>query len=152
MKHSIIQLLSYSIIKTLPMVAYISVSLRKRSLLKNQLSAISEALTMFGIEPLIFVDKYKFDLSQEKDMMVQAMADIENADILIAEASTKAVGVGVEVGYAKAKNKPVIYIRHQDADHSTTISGMSDFNIVYVNAEDLQKKLMEVVSENFVIA
>jgi nucleoside 2-deoxyribosyltransferase len=134
------------------MVAYISVSLHKRSLLKNQLSAISETLTTFGIKPLIFVDKYKFDLSQEKDMMAQAMLDIDNADILIAEASTKAIGVGVEVGYAKAKNKPVIYIRHHDAEHSTTISGMSDFNIVYVNAEDLQKKLMEVVSENFVIA
>jgi nucleoside 2-deoxyribosyltransferase len=134
------------------MVAYISVSLHKRSLLKNQLAAISETLTMFGIEPLIFVDKYKFDLLQEKDMMAQAMMDIENADILIAEASTKAIGVGVEVGYAKAKNKPVIYIRHYDAAHSTTISGMSDFNIVYVNTEDLQKKLTEVVSENFVIA
>ena len=39
--------------------------------------------------------------------------DIDNSDILIAEVSEKAIGVGIEVGYAKAKGKPIIYIKNQ---------------------------------------
>lgn len=133
------------------MKAYISVSFNNRNLLKNQLAAISDTLTDFNITPLIFVDKYKFDLAQERDMMARAMMDIDSADILIAEASVKAIGIGVEAGYAKAKGKPIIYIRHQDAEHSTTISGISDYIIVYVNADDLKKKLAQLLSEHLVM-
>ena len=95
----------------------------------------------------IFVDHYKFDLTQERQMMQQAMTDIDHCDILIAETSDKGIGIGIEVGYAKAKGIPVIYVRKTDAEHSTTVSGISDFQIAYADANDLQKQLAKILNE-----
>ena len=129
------------------MTAYISVSLKYRKSLNAELTAIADSLNETGITPFIFVDNYKFDLTQEKEMMHQAMADIDRCDLLIAETSDKAIGIGVEVGYAKAKGKPVIYVRKKRAEHSTTVSGISDFQIFYNDKEDLQKQLTVIAKE-----
>ena len=123
------------------MKAYISVSYSRRKHLDKELNAIADVLNKLAIEPFVFIDNYNFDLTQEQQMMQQAMSDIENCDLLIAETSNKGIGIGVEVGYAKAKNKPIIYVRQNNAAHSTTVSGISDFKIVYHDTDDLQKQL-----------
>jgi len=127
------------------MRAYISVSLKNRKSVQEELNAITQTLTKNGIEPFIFVDNYKFDVTQEKEMMQQAMTDIDRCDILLAETSEKGIGIGVEVGYAKAKNKPVIYVRKKTAEHSTTVSGISDFQIFYNDVNDLRNQLAEII-------
>lgn len=127
------------------MTAYISVSYSKRKSVEHELNTISSTLKAFGITPFIFVDKYKFESSEEKQMMTQAMSDIDNCDILIAETSDKGIGIGIEVGYAKAKNKTVIYLRQKEAEHSTTVSGISDFQVIYDSPEDLHAQLSSVL-------
>ena len=129
-------------------LAYISVSYSKRHLLNEELLVIAEVLQQFGITPFVFVDNYQFNRTQEQEMMQQAFADIDMADMLIAETSDKAIGIGVEVGYAKAKGKPVIYIRHISAAHSTTVAGASDHQIIFENTNDLglqMKNLLAVI-------
>ena len=101
------------------------------------------------ITSLVFVDQYRFNAANEKQMMQQALLDIDHCDFLIAEASYKAIGIGVEAGYAKAKGKPVIYLRQQQAPHSTTVSGISDYTIIYDNTTDLKHQLIAVVSNMF---
>jgi nucleoside 2-deoxyribosyltransferase len=128
------------------MTAYISISYCKRNFLDSELKAIIAVLINFKINPSVFVDKYRFELKEEKQMMQQAMKDIENCNIFIAETSEKAIGIGVEAGYAKGKNKPVIYLRNSKAEHSTTVAGISDFSIVYDNADDLQQKFATVIN------
>ncbi|MBO9595578.1 MAG: nucleoside 2-deoxyribosyltransferase [Niabella sp.] len=125
--------------------AYISVSFRNRPLYTQALAAIAEALASSGITPFVFVDHYTFDASQERPMMRQAMKDIERSDLFIAETSDKAIGVGVEAGFAKAKGKPVIYLRHKDAAHSSTVAGISDFQIIYTNDKDLKQQLIQLL-------
>jgi nucleoside 2-deoxyribosyltransferase len=125
--------------------AYISVSFRKKEVLRKELTAITDTLNCFKIQPFVFVDNYVFSPAQEKQMMQQAMNDIDRCDLLIAETSDKGIGIGIEVGYAKAKNKPVIYVRHNTVEHSTTVSGISDFQIVYVDDDDLKKQLSGVL-------
>lgn len=127
------------------MTAYISISFTKRKSLDGELNSIAQALALFNITPFVFVDQYQFDCAQEKRMMQQAMRDIDHCDVLIAETSHKGIGIGIEVGYAKAKGKPVIYLRHQDAEHSTTVSGISDFQIAYSDTNDLQKQLCGIL-------
>jgi len=129
------------------MTAYISVSFSKRDLLDKELSAIAGTLARFNITPFVFVDRYNFDSAQEKQMMEQAIKDIGNCDLLIAETSYKAIGIGIEAGYAKAKGKPIIYLREQNKEHSTTVSGISDFQILYSDINDLQNKLINVLRE-----
>jgi nucleoside 2-deoxyribosyltransferase len=127
------------------MKAYISVSYSKRKFLNKELNAIIETLNNLSIEPFVFVDNYNFDLTQERQMMEQVMIDIENCDFLIAETSDKGIGIGIEVGYAKAKNKPIIYVRQNTAEHSTTVSGISDYKIVYHRTEDLKNKITDAI-------
>lgn len=131
------------------MRAYISVSFNKRKLLDKELTAIITTLKEFGIAAFVFVDHYKFEFSEERQMMEQAMNEIDNCDLLIAETSDKGIGIGVEAGYAKAKNKPVIYLRQTDAAHSTTVSGISDSQIIYSDSRDLAKQLALILDNLF---
>lgn len=129
------------------MKAYIAIALHSRKKMDVVISAIQQQLSDCNISAHVFVDKYHFNSSQEKEMMQQAMTDISNCDVLIAELSEKAIGVGIEVGYAKAQRKPVIYVRHASTEHSTTASGISDYSIVYSSPHDLGTKLRSVLTE-----
>lgn len=128
-------------------IAYISVSFSKRKLLDNEMRIITDVLKRSSMDAFIFVDHYTFSSSQEKEMMQQALADIDRCDLLIAETSDKAIGIGIEAGYAKAKNKPVIYIRHASAEHSTTLSGISDYQIIYTDLGNLANELVPIISK-----
>ena len=133
------------------MTAYISISFNKRKSTSSELGVICDTLKEFKIAPFIFVDKYRFDAAQERQMMEQAISDIGQCDLLIAEVSDKAIGIGVEVGYAKAMAKPIVYIRRKSAEHSTTISGISDFHIFFIDTKDLQEQLAKVLQEILII-
>lgn len=127
------------------MKAYISISYSKRKVLEDEVCSIIETLKEMSIEPFVFVDQYKFDATEEKEMMRQALVDIDNCDVLVAEVSDKAIGIGIEAGYAKAKGKPIIYMRNNSSEHSTTLSGISDFQIIYRNVEELRFFLIATI-------
>lgn len=129
------------------MKAYIAIGLKSRQKLDPEIQVMQQVLSGQNIAAFIFVDKYHFKSDQEKEMMQQAMTDISNCDLLIAEVSEKAVGVGIEVGYAKGQQKPVIYLRQASAEHSTTASGISDYSIVYSSPLDLGTKLRSILAE-----
>jgi len=128
------------------MQAYISISFKQRLFLNEAVTAIKTALLHHNIDAFVFVDRYHFKKDEAHAMMQQAFADIDGADLLIAETSDKAIGIGIEAGYAKAKGKPVIYLRHATADHSTTLAGTSDQQVVYENAQDLEAQLKAIVA------
>jgi 2'-deoxynucleoside 5'-phosphate N-hydrolase len=127
--------------------AYISISRSQRKMLEEALHAIVTTLARSGIVSFVFVDSHSFEDSQSAEMMDQAMKDIDQCDLLVAETSHKAIGIGVEAGYARAKGKPVIYLRQQDAEHSTTVAGISDFQVIYTNPADLKAQLSAAISE-----
>jgi 2'-deoxynucleoside 5'-phosphate N-hydrolase len=127
------------------MQAYIAISYNKRKQLQPELDVIKEVLKQHSIIPFVFIDNYTFDAEREKEMMQAAFAEIDKCDLLIAEVSDKAIGIGIEVGYAKAKNKPVIYLRYAAAEHSTTVSGASDHAVIYTDTGDLQNQLNEIL-------
>lgn len=129
------------------MKAYIAISFSKRNSMDAIVRVIKETLLQSAIDSFVFADEYHFSPEEEKGMMQQAMQDIDSCDMLLAEVSEKAIGIGIEAGYAKAKGKPVIYLRQRDAEHSTTLSGISDFSIFYRDTTDLQAKLETVLKE-----
>ncbi|MFC0513728.1 nucleoside 2-deoxyribosyltransferase [Mucilaginibacter angelicae] len=128
------------------MTAYISISLNKRNQLDPELDCVMRVLSDFKIVPFLFVDHYRFEPAQERIMMQQAMKDIDQCAMLIAETSDKAIGIGIEAGYAKAKGKPVIYMRRNTAEHSTTMSGISDFQIIYSDVNDLEQQFRKIIT------
>lgn len=121
--------------------AYIAISFKNRKKLPAEVDAIKETLQKNDLQPIVFVDDYIFSPEQEKEMMAQAAKDISSSSLLIAELSEKAIGVGLEVGYAAALNIPVLYVKNEEAEYSKTVGGLSSGNISYRDADDLAMQL-----------
>ena len=82
-------------------------------------------------------------------MMQAACEEIQHSDILVAELSDKAIGIGIEIGYASALNIPILYLRRQGTEYSKTAGGLANTQFVYHGPEDLKEKLRISISELF---
>ncbi len=125
--------------------AYFGISKSNRVNFDNEINELKKCFAKHSIELFVFVDKYNFKIGQEKEMMNMAFEEIDNSTFLIVELTKKAIGVGIEVGYAFAKQKPIIYIKRKDAKHSTTIEGCSDYSIEYENEFQLSKEIKKII-------
>lgn len=125
--------------------AYLGISKSNRALFDQELEMVRKLFSQHNIVLNIFVEQYNFSVDEDKQMMEKAFADIDHSDFLIVELSKKAIGVGAEVGYAKAKNKPIIYLKRKSSAYSTTVGGSSDYLIEYTGIEDLKDKLAKTL-------
>ncbi|MBL0882104.1 MAG: nucleoside 2-deoxyribosyltransferase [Chitinophagaceae bacterium] len=121
--------------------AYLAVSIDHRPHLESVIQTLQNCLKKYSINLFVFVDHYHFSSKEEEKMMQTAMMEIDRSDILIAEVSVKAIGVGLEAGYAAAKNKPVWYLRNRASSHSSTVSGIASERIFYRDEQDLSDQL-----------
>ncbi len=117
--------------------AYFAISYSNRNLFDKEVGSLKKLFKKNGVELLVFVDNYNFNANQEKEMMKTAFQEIDNSDFLIAEVTTKSIGVGIEIGYAFAKNKPVVYLFKKGSEYSKTAFGCSNSVIEYRNEYDL---------------
>lgn len=125
--------------------AYFGISKSNRVHFDNEIQQLKNCLTKHDINLLVFVDKYNFNPDQEKEMMSIAFEEIDNSFFLIVELTKKAIGVGIEVGYAVAKQKPIIYIKRKNAKHSTTVARCSNFSIEYENEFHLSEEIEKII-------
>lgn len=128
--------------------AYFGISKSNRANFDNEINELKKYLSKKSIELLVFVDKYEFNLDQEKEMMRIAFEEIDKSSFLIVELTKKAIGVGVEVGYAFAKGKPIIYIKRKNANYSTTVAGCSDLIIEYENEFHLSEEIDKIIKKD----
>jgi nucleoside 2-deoxyribosyltransferase len=126
-------------------IAYFGISKSNRVNFDKEINQLKKCLAKHSIELLVFVDKYEFTPDQEKEIMTIAFKEIDNSNFLIVEVSKKAIGIGIEVGYAFAKRKPIIYIKRKNTKHSTTIGGCSDYIIEYENEFYLSDEVEKII-------
>ena len=124
--------------------AFLAVSYGHKEVLQAEIASIVRILKQLSIKTLVFVHKYSFKPEREKEMMRMALDEVRDSDIIIAEASDRAIGVGVEIGYAKSLNKPIVYIRKESAEYSCALGGVSDLKLVYKDVKDLERKLFDL--------
>ncbi len=93
------------------MKAYVAISYSNRHQFDKEIEVLKAIFRKNNLEFLVFVDKYNFKPNEEYKMMQTAFAEIDSCDFLIAELTTKSIGVDIEIGYAHAKGKPIIYLR-----------------------------------------
>lgn len=125
--------------------AYLSIGYQNRQKLEAEITVIRELLSAHQIELFVFVDQYQFAPEEEQQMMQQAFRDISGSDLLLAEVSEKAIGVGIEIGYAAALGKPIIYLRHARAEHSTTAAGSAGYSVIYPSAAEIAGLLAPIL-------
>lgn len=125
---------------------YLAISYSNRNLFDKEVDSLKKLFKKHHIELFVFVDHYNFKPNEEKEMMKTAFNEIDGSDFLIAELTTKSIGVGIEIGYASAKKIPIIYLYKKNAEYSTTASGSSTYIIAYENEFDLSKSMENYVS------
>lgn len=112
---------------------------------RKEFVAFNETLKKFliknGFDVYSFVFDFNGEIKNNKDLMDRALKEIDESDIVVAELSYKRVGIGLEVGYAKAKGKKIIYIHRNGSDISTTVDGIANIRLEYKNVDDLLIKL-----------
>ncbi|WP_119066767.1 hypothetical protein [Aggregatilinea lenta] len=129
--------------------AFVSASYGHRVALAPALAAIRAALIAAGWTPCIFVEAYIFAPSDQRAMMEAMQAELRASNLLVAEVTHKAIGVGVEAGYAAALGLPIVAVRHADAEPSTTVGGLAARTVVYREPGDLERDLAQAVRDLF---
>jgi len=125
------------------MKAYVSVDHNSRKKLSKEIIALGMALSTASVEQYIFVDKHVFEEGQEIELVQKALKEIDNSNFVIVETTYETVTSSVEVGYAKAKRKPIVYLQHENAPISPILFGLSNFHIKYANPKDLFDQMSE---------
>lgn len=125
------------------MKVYISVDSETRKTLSKEIIALGMAMGTANVEQFIFVDKYPFEPGQEAELMQKAMKEIDSSNFIIIEATKVNVTSCIELGYAKAKRKPVVYLQKAEADTNELLFALSNFHILYSSPKDLYDQLNE---------
>ncbi len=125
---------------------YIALSFSERKKLDNEISLMKNILKKKNYEPVVFVNDFSIPLNfSDSEMMDAALSEIDDSEILIAELSYKAIGVGLEVGYARALGKKVFYLHKEESEYSKTVGGVSDEIISYSSTNQLEMELEKIL-------
>lgn len=128
------------------MKAYLAIKFHEDVKNKNLVEEISKSLKKAGLDTIVMIRDYekwgKVKFSPQK-LMELTFKLINESECLIIEFSEKGVGLGIEAGYAFAKNIPIIVIAKKGSDISNTLRGISKKIIFYDKPEDLIKELKD---------
>lgn len=128
-------------------VAYIACSYQNRVQYQPLVESIKTLLLArdYKVHVPVF-DLSTIELHDYQTIMNESFKLLQGSTLLVAEASEKNVGVGIEVGYAKALKIPTIYLQQEHAEISTTIKGTVSSHITYSSSDDATRQLSELVS------
>lgn len=84
---------------------------------------------------------HKIFLPHETDEFIKTKDLIRNCDVVVAEVSLPATGLGIELGWADAFDRPIICISKHDSKVSGSLKAVSNVFIEYLTSEDLVAKL-----------
>ncbi|WP_422485434.1 nucleoside 2-deoxyribosyltransferase [Gudongella sp. DL1XJH-153] len=130
------------------MKAYIAVKYHKDRRNKDIVDSLEAIIERKGFETVSIVgNDYRGtnEFANSYDLMKVTFGKIDECDLLIIDLSEKGVGLGIEAGYAYAKDIPVITIAKQGSDISETMEGISRKTIFYNRIEDLEYKLQDIL-------
>ena len=74
-----------------------------------------------------------------EELMIKSFEQIDLCDLVLVELSEKGVGIGIEAGYAYAKDIPIISIAKSGCDISSTLQGISKGTCNYNGIDDLKE-------------
>lgn len=125
------------------MRAYISVSPEHRKKLSKEFIALGMALSGVNADAFVFVDKHQCQEEQEQEYLNLAMQHIDASNFIIVEATHPSVLSCLELGYAKARKKPIVYLQHAEVKVESLMAAMGNFHILYESPKDLFDQMTE---------
>ena len=122
------------------MKAFISIKYREDNSNKHCIEKISSALEQNGFETVCVardIEKWGGVQLSPEELMQRTFTEIDSSDLLVVDLTEKGVGLGIEAGYAYAKQIPIAVIARKGLDISTTLQGISQKLFLYEKFEDL---------------
>lgn len=123
------------------MKAYIGIKYHEDYRNKLVINEISSALERIGYKTSCIVRDIENDGQVKYDpfkLMELTFKEIDSCDLLVIELTEKGVGLGIEAGYAFAKDIPIFTIVKKGADISETLIGISQKILFYDDIEDIE--------------
>jgi len=120
--------------------AYLGIKFYEDQRNRPQIEMITDALLSAGWATQVIVrdlEEWGAVVFDPHTLMARTFAVIEACDIAIIDLTEKGVGLGIEAGYAFAKDIPVYTIAREGSDISTTLQGVSKEVCLYRNEYDL---------------
>lgn len=90
---------------------------------------------------------FVFDFNEkvtDKELMDQALARVGESDLLIVELSHNSIGIGIEAGYAKAKDIPILYLHRNGTEVKQVMNGIADLVISYETVDDVIEQITHI--------
>lgn len=122
------------------MKAYIGIKYHEDYKNKLIVNKIAYVLENKGYETICIVRDINMKESNKYtsyELMKLTLEKIDICDLVVIDLTEKGVGLGIEAGYAYAKEIPIITIARSGSDISETLEGISKKIIFYNNIEDL---------------
>ena len=132
------------------MKAFLSIKYHADHANRARIEMIADALRAAGIESVCIardIEQWGKARLDARELMARTFAEIEACDLVIVDLTEKGVGVGIEAGYARAKDIPVIVMAQHGADISETLRGIARTVFCYTGAEDLMQFMRGVQDE-----
>ena len=133
------------------MKAYIAIKYHPDHRNRAIIEKISAALEQNGVESVCItrdLEKWGRHHFSPGELMQKSFDCIENSDFLLIDLTEKGVGIGIEAGYAWAKQIPIITIANKGSDISTTLQGISQNLLWYEKDEELIEFFAQVAQSN----
>lgn len=123
------------------MKAYIGIKYHEDYKNKAIVDKVSSILENNGYETICIVRDTNIEQQNKYnpcDLMKLTFEKIDNCDLVIIDLTEKGIGLGIEAGYAYAKDIPIITIAKSGSDISETLVGISKKIFLYNNIDDLE--------------
>ena len=134
------------------MKAYISIKYRADNSNKDCIENISSALEQNGFETVCIardIEKWGGVQLSPHELMQRTFTEIDSSHLIVVDLTEKGVGLGIEAGYAYAKQIPIAVIARKGSDISTTLQGISQKLFLYEKCEDLTYFFKDTTSLDF---
>jgi len=95
------------------------------------------------------LNKYQFIFPHENGQTINSEELFRNkkCDLVVAEVSVPSTGQGIELGYAKILDIPIICVYHEGSDVANSLKMITATFIEYNDSQDLVKKLEKELNE-----
>lgn len=91
--------------------------------------------------------QYGFILPHETDEFVNSKEIIRKSNLVIAEVSYSATGVGIELGWADSFSVPILCLHKEDAKPSGSLKAITNTIISYFDSADMLRKIKSFLSQ-----
>lgn len=126
------------------MKAYIGIKYHEDYNNKSVVDKISSNLEKKGYETICIVRDIRDDEQTRytsNELMELTFEKINACDLVVIELTEKGVGLGIEAGYAYAKEIPIITMAKRGFDIYETLVGISNRIIIYDDIENIDVEL-----------